>query len=96
MMRALLRRPDHEMLQPLAVHSGAVRIHPRASLKREKFMSKSQNPSARHHDGIRWLRHPGVLAAWCVVAAFGTYASMYGFRKPFTAAAYEGTPWGIP
>jgi hypothetical protein len=35
-----------------------------------------------------------VLAAWCVVAAFGTYACMYGFRKPFTAASFDGTPWG--
>ncbi len=43
-------------------------------------------------DGL--LRRPGVLAAWCVLAAFGTYASMYGFRKPFTAATYDGTPWG--
>jgi hypothetical protein len=42
-----------------------------------------------------WLgRRSGILAAWCVVAAFGTYASMYGFRKPFTAAAYADTPWG--
>jgi hypothetical protein len=41
-----------------------------------------------------WLSRPAVLAAWCVVAAFGTYACMYGFRKPFTAAAYDGTAWG--
>lgn len=42
-----------------------------------------------------WLgRRPAILAAWCVVAAFGTYACMYGFRKPFTAAGYTGTPWG--
>lgn len=27
-------------------------------------------------------------SAWCVVAAFGTYACMYGFRKPFTAGTY--------
>jgi hypothetical protein len=39
----------------------------------------------------------GTLAftAWCVTAAFGTYFCMYGFRKPFTAAGYEGaTLWG--
>ncbi len=35
-----------------------------------------------------WLASPGVMAVWCVVAAFGTYACMYGFRKPFTAGAY--------
>jgi hypothetical protein len=33
------------------------------------------------------------LAAWCVVAAFGTYFCMYGFRKPFTAAGFEGFAW---
>ena len=26
---------------------------------------------------------------WTVVAAFGTYFCMYGFRKPFTAASYS-------
>lgn len=36
------------------------------------------------------------LTAWCLCAAFGTYFCMYGFRKPFTAAAYaEATLWGI-
>jgi hypothetical protein len=36
------------------------------------------------------------LSAWCVTAAFGTYFCMYGFRKPFTAAAYgEVLVWGI-
>lgn len=34
------------------------------------------------------------MAAWCVVAAFGTYACMYGFRKPFTAAGFESPPFG--
>jgi hypothetical protein len=41
---------------------------------------------------------PGRLAwaAWSVVAAFGTYFCMYGFRKPFTAAAFEDSHlWGI-
>jgi hypothetical protein len=36
------------------------------------------------------LQHPWILAPWCVVAAFGTYACMYGFRKPFTAGSYRG------
>lgn len=36
------------------------------------------------------------LSAWCIVAAFGTYFCMYGFRKPFTAATYADlTLWGI-
>lgn len=34
------------------------------------------------------------MAAWCVVAAFGTYACMYGFRKPFTAGTYVDTATG--
>src|SRR5215475_10801664 len=29
------------------------------------------------------------LSIWTVVAAFGSYFCMYGFRKPFTAAGYE-------
>ena len=33
-------------------------------------------------------------AFWAVVAAFGTYFCMYGFRKPFTVAEYNGTMVG--
>jgi hypothetical protein len=34
-------------------------------------------------------------ALWAVTAAFGTYFSMYAFRKPFTAAAFTDTTlWG--
>ncbi|MFN0067012.1 MAG: DUF5690 family protein [Limisphaerales bacterium] len=40
------------------------------------------------------LSRPAFLAAWCAVAAFGTYASMYGFRKPFTAGLYVEAPFG--
>ena len=36
------------------------------------------------------LQQPRLLAPWCVLAAFGTYACMYGFRKPFTAGSYDG------
>lgn len=32
---------------------------------------------------------------WCVVAAFGTYAAMYGFRKPFTAGGYSQAPFPV-
>lgn len=36
-------------------------------------------------------------AAWAIVAAFGTYFCMYAFRKPFTAAQYDGAFfWGMP
>jgi hypothetical protein len=35
-------------------------------------------------------------APWAMIAAFGTYFCMYGFRKPFTAVTYEGISlWGI-
>ena len=34
-------------------------------------------------------------ATWSVIAAFGTYFCMYAFRKPFTAASFEGPlVWG--
>lgn len=33
------------------------------------------------------------MTVWCVVASFGTYACMYGFRKPFTAAAFTDAPF---
>lgn len=29
--------------------------------------------------------------AWALIAAFGTYFCMYGFRKPYTAATYSGS-----
>lgn len=36
------------------------------------------------------------LAAWSVVAAFGAYFCMYGFRRPFTAASFAGEAiWGV-
>lgn len=34
------------------------------------------------------------VSAWCVVAAFGTYFCVYGFRKPFTATEYPGDGFG--
>ena len=40
-------------------------------------------------------RHAGGLAmAWTTVAAFSTYFCVYGFRKPFTAASFDGSLWG--
>jgi len=35
-----------------------------------------------------------VLSIWCIVAAFGAYFCMYGFRKPFTAASYGDQNFG--
>jgi hypothetical protein len=37
------------------------------------------------------------FAAWAMLAAFGTYFCMYGFRKPFTAASFTDTVlMGLP
>jgi hypothetical protein len=36
------------------------------------------------------MARPCFLTLWCVLAAFGAYACMYGFRKPFTAAEFGG------
>lgn len=40
----------------------------------------------------RWLSrtNPEAFSAYAIVAAFATYFCMYAFRKPFTAAAFEG------
>ncbi|MEO9595508.1 DUF5690 family protein [Rhodopirellula bahusiensis] len=40
----------------------------------------------------RWLSgtNPTAFSIYCIVAAFGTYFCMYAFRKPFTAATYDG------
>lgn len=42
-----------------------------------------------------WRRQPWLQALWCMVAAFGTYACMYGFRKPFTAGSYDPAVFGV-
>lgn len=39
------------------------------------------------------LAGPTGFSAYCIVAAFGTYFCMYAFRRPFTAATYEGQEW---
>lgn len=37
------------------------------------------------------------LSVWCVAAAFGAYFCMYAFRKPFTAASFDGADLaGVP
>jgi hypothetical protein len=39
---------------------------------------------------------PLTLSTWSIVAAFGAYFCMYGYRKPFTAGTYEGaTAFGL-
>ncbi|MBD8489498.1 hypothetical protein IFO69_12150 [Echinicola sp. CAU 1574] len=37
-----------------------------------------------------------LFIAWCIVASFGAYFSMYAFRKPFITGLYEGMYlWGM-
>jgi hypothetical protein len=36
-----------------------------------------------------WVKHP----AWSMIAAFGCYFCVYGFRKPFTAGQYVDQYW---
>lgn len=48
--------------------------------------TSSENSSPRSLDSADLK-----IAAWAIVAAFGCYFSMYGFRKPFTAASYQPT-----
>lgn len=40
------------------------------------------------------MERPWFFTLWAVLAAFGSYACMYGFRKPFTAGIYGDTEWG--
>jgi hypothetical protein len=53
-------------------------------------MSASDPSATKSRRLDRWLARPWFFTLWCVVAAFGTYACMYGFRKPFTVGVYEG------
>jgi len=41
---------------------------------------------------IKWLEKapPSVFSAYAILAAFSTYFCMYAFRKPFTAATFDG------
>ncbi|HEY9001363.1 MAG TPA: DUF5690 family protein [Mucilaginibacter sp.] len=39
----------------------------------------------------KWLQQIASNPVWVLVAAFGTYFCMYGFRKPYTAATYSET-----
>ena len=49
----------------------------------------------RMPSGLRRKTSIWATSAWCVTAAFGTYFSMYFFRKPFAACKYEGIAlWG--
>ena len=39
---------------------------------------------------------PAIFSSYCIFAAFSAYFCMYAFRKPFTAATFDGVElWGI-
>ncbi len=58
-------------------------------------MSRLSTTPPRPAGPLRCLETPWIYTAWCIVAAFGTYACMYGFRKPFTAGSYVDTETGL-
>ncbi len=73
-------------------HQGA-----RAWLRRSPFRGPCAGrlATAVHspdHFLTRWLRRasPAAFAAYCIAAAFGAYFCMYAFRKPWSAATFEG------
>lgn len=56
-------------------------------------MASEQNPyrtNAQPAAVPALLTNPFIASVWAITAAFGTYFCMYAFRKPFTAASYEG------
>ena len=58
-------------------------------------MKPSVTPESGARGPARWLETPWIYTVWCIVAAFGTYACMYGFRKPFTAGSYVDAESGL-
>jgi MFS family permease len=54
------------------------------------------NPTSTEHAVTLWLRrqNPVILTVYISVLAFLTYACMYGLRKPFTVASFEGITLG--
>lgn len=61
-------------------------------------VSPSDFSVRRAHAAGEWLNRqpPIVMAVWAMVSAFTAYGCMYAFRKPFSAATYDGLgAWGI-
>lgn len=58
-------------------------------------MDCEQATGSKEAASIGSTQSSAAASAWAVVAAFGAYFCMYGFRKPFTVAAYdEVLAWG--
>src|SRR5688572_26866413 len=54
----------------------------------------AMNTQARNlRDGWLPFHNRWFLSCWCMAAAFGAYACMYAFRKPFTAGTYTEEPF---
>lgn len=54
------------------------------------------SPSLPYTSADESESNPLIGMLWAMVAAFGAYFCMYGFRKPFTAASYaDAEVWGI-
>ena len=58
------------------------------------MISTGASPETQGGPSCGWLKRPWLATAWTVIAAFGAYACMYGFRKPFAAGGYTGTEFG--
>jgi len=62
---------------------------------KKQFILKG-NPASGNHSVTLWLRkqNPIILTVYISILAFLTYACMYGLRKPFTVASFEGITLG--
>jgi Family of unknown function (DUF5690) len=83
-----LRRRDRALARPSCPFVPIAAHEPRGDVIINDARSQLAEPKA--------ATFPPALAAWSLVAAFGTYFCMYAFRKPFTAGTFSGDPmWGI-
>ncbi len=58
-----------------------------------RFRPTMNTSASRASRGWLPLHNKVFLSFWCVAAAFGAYACMYAFRKPFTAGTYTTEPF---
>ncbi len=55
---------------------------------RNRHTPRVTEPKQLSRNEKQW--HPMMVSVWGMAAAFGTYFCMYGFRKPYTAATFDG------
>ncbi len=58
-----------------------------------RFRPTMNTSASKASRGWLPLHNKVFLSFWCVAAAFGAYACMYAFRKPFTAGTYTTEPF---